>query len=82
MWNFPTGLKSEVLSHLSITKNAYLSGEGLDKIRSKDWAEPLGVGLQVTGEIFQMAGEAGVPVIGLIGNYSYNLVNRQCRVLV
>ena len=25
------------------------------------------MGLQITGEIFELAGEAGVPVIGLIG---------------
>ena len=43
------------------------AGEGLEKIKSKNWAEPLGVGLQITGEIFELAGEAGVPVIGLIG---------------
>ena len=43
------------------------AGEGLEKIKSKKWAEPLGVGLQITGEIFELAGEAGVPVIGLIG---------------
>ena len=45
-----------------------VAGEGLEKIRSKDWSEPLGVGLKITGEIFELAGEAGVPVIGLIGN--------------
>ena len=45
-----------------------MTGDGLNKIRSKEWSEPLGVGLKVTGEIFQMAGEAGAPVIGLIGN--------------
>ena len=44
-----------------------VAGEGLEKIRSKDWSEPLGVGLKITGEIFELAGEAGVPVIGLIG---------------
>ena len=44
------------------------AGEGLEKIKSKNWAEPLGIGLQVTGEIFELAGEAGLPVIGLIGN--------------
>ena len=45
-----------------------MAADGLNKIRAKEWAEPLGVGLKVTGEIFQMAGEAGLPVIGLIGN--------------
>ena len=44
-----------------------MAADGLNKIRAKEWAEPLGVGLKVTGEIFQMAGEAGLPVIGLIG---------------
>ena len=46
-----------------------MAADGLNKIRAKEWAEPLGVGLKVTGEIFQMAGEAGLPVIGLIGNF-------------
>ena len=50
------------------------AGEGLEKIKSKKWAEPLGVGLQITGEIFELAGEAGVPVIGLIGK---TLVQRE-----
>ena len=46
-----------------------MAADGLNKIRAKEWAEPLGVGLKVTGEIFQMAGEAGLPVIGLIGKF-------------
>ena len=51
----------------SVLKSVPYIGEGLEKIKSKNWAEPLGVGLQITGEIFELAGEAVVPVIGLIG---------------
>ena len=51
----------------SVLKSVPYIGEGLEKIKSKKWAEPLGIGLQVTGEIFELAGEAGLPVIGLIG---------------
>ena len=56
----------EIFQNIQIFSGA---GEGLDKIKSKNWAEPLGIGLQVTGEIFELAGEAGLPVIGLIGNF-------------
>ena len=36
-------------------------------MKSKAWAEPLGQCLQVTGVILEIAGECGVPVIGLVG---------------
>ena len=41
--------------------------EGLKKIRSKSWVEPLGQCLEVTGTIFEIAGECGVPIVGLVG---------------
>ena len=59
------------LAGVALSLIVIISGDGLNKIRSKEWSEPLGVGLKVTGEIFQMAGEAGLPVIGLIGNPEY-----------
>ena len=41
--------------------------EGIKKIRSKSWVEPLGQCLEVTGTIFEIAGECGVPIVGLVG---------------
>ena len=66
----------------SVLKSVPYIGEGLEKIKSKNWAEPLGVGLQITGEIFELAGEAGVPVIGLIGIATLHnsvLVSNSCN---
>ena len=40
---------------------------GLEKIKSKKWCEPLGLTLSVTGDILTLAGEAGLPVAGLVG---------------
>ena len=57
----------------SVLKSVPYIGEGLEKIKSKNWAEPLGIGLQVTGEIFELAGEAGLPVIGLIGKTIFHI---------
>merc|ERR1719228_457626 len=42
-------------------------GEGLEKVQSKAWSQPLGLALAVTGDILSLAGEAGIPVIGLVG---------------
>jgi len=41
--------------------------DGLDKVHNHPWSKPLGIALKVTGEICSLAGEAGVPVIGLLG---------------
>ena len=40
---------------------------GLDKVKSKEWSQPLGLSLSVTGDILTLAGEAGLPVAGLLG---------------
>ena len=40
---------------------------GLEKVKSKQWSQPLGLSLSVTGDILTLAGEAGLPVAGLIG---------------
>jgi len=41
--------------------------DGFDKVQSHPWSKPMGIALKVTGEICSLAGDAGVPVIGLLG---------------
>jgi len=41
--------------------------DGLDKVQNHPWSKPLGIALKVTGEMCSLAGDAGVPVIGLLG---------------
>jgi len=49
-----------------VSELPYVSA-GLEKVRSKPWCQPLGLSLSVTGDILTLAGEAGLPVAGLVG---------------
>ena len=49
-----------------VSELPYVSA-GLNKVRSKPWCQPLGLSLSVTGDILTLAGEAGLPVAGLVG---------------
>ena len=49
-----------------VSELPYVSA-GLEKVRSKPWCQPLGLSLSVTADILTLAGEAGLPVAGLVG---------------
>ena len=49
-----------------ITSLPYV-GAALEKVQSKPWSQPVGLALAVTGDILSLAGEAGLPVVGLVG---------------